>query len=56
MQEYWVVDPVLETIKVYRLEEERFARVAEWSLEAGDEISSPLLPEFGCQLADVFEW
>ena len=55
VQEYWVVDPVLETIKVYRLEEEQFVRVVEWSLEAGDEISSPLLPEFGCQLADVFE-
>ena len=53
--EYWIVDPVLETIKVYRSEENRFVRVAEWSLEAGDIIASPLLPGFECRLADVFE-
>ena len=55
VQEYWIVDPVLETIKVYRSEENRFVRVAEWSLEAGDIIASPLLPGFECRLADVFE-
>ena len=54
VQEYWVVDPVLETIKVYRSEESRFIKAAEWTLEAGDEISSPLFPGFECQLADVF--
>ena len=55
VQEYWVVDPVLETIKVYRLEEHQFTRTAEWSLEAGDVIASPLLPGFECRLSDVFE-
>ena len=55
VQEYWVVDPVLETIKVYRLENLQYTRVAEWSLEAGDVIASPLLPGFECQLKDVFE-
>ena len=55
VQEYWIVDPVLETIKVYRLQENRFVRVAEWSLEAGDIIASSLLPGFECRLADVFE-
>ena len=54
VQEYWVVDPVLETIKVYRSEESRFIKAAEWTLEAEDVISSPLLPGFECQLADVF--
>ena len=52
--EYWIVDPVLETIKVYRLEKAQFIRVAEWSLEAGDVITSPLLPKFECRLEDVF--
>ena len=55
VQEYWVIDPVLETVKVYRLEEARFTRAVEWTSEAGDEISSPLLPGFVCQLADVFK-
>ncbi len=53
--EYWIVDPVLETIKVYRLEEARFIKAAEWSLEAEDVIASPVLPGFECRLADVFE-
>ena len=53
--EYWIVDPVLETINVYRLEEAQFTRAAEWSLEAGDVIASPLLPGFECRLEEVFE-
>ena len=53
--EYWIVDPALETIKVYRLHKGAYTRAAEWSLEAGDDASSPLLPGFVCQLADVFE-
>ena len=54
VQEYWVVDPVLETIKVYRLQGEGYAKVVEWSLEADDSISSPLLTGFACRLLDVF--
>ncbi len=53
--EYWIVDPVLETIKVYRLEEERYRRFAELSRESGGELTSPLLPGFRCTLTDVFE-
>ncbi len=53
--EYWIVDPVLETIKVYRLEEERYRRVAELSRESGGELTSPLLAGFRCRLVDMFE-
>ena len=53
--EYWIVDPVLESIKVYRLEKNQFIRAADWSLEGGDTITSPLLPGFECPLADIFE-
>ena len=53
--EYWIVDPVLETIKVYRMNDGAYTRAAEWSLEADDVITSPLLPGFECRLADVFE-
>src|SRR5438128_3226950 len=34
--EYWVVDPELETVKVYRLSDRRYVRAAELSTEAGD--------------------
>jgi Uma2 family endonuclease len=33
VSEYWVVDPELDMIKVYRRSEERYVRVAELSVE-----------------------
>ena len=47
--EYWIVDPDLEAVKVYRLVEGRYEKSAELSLEQGDSLSTPVLP--GCSLA-----
>src|SRR5713226_6636002 len=44
VREYWIVDPELETTKVYRQVEGAFARVAELSAEADDTLATPLLP------------
>lgn len=55
VQEYWVIDPVLETIKVYRLEGDRYAKAVELSVEQGDVLTTPLLRAFECTLADVFK-
>ena len=52
--EYWVVDPLLELIKVYRLEEGAFKKVTEWTAESADVIDSPLLPGFRLPLNQVF--
>lgn len=52
--EYWIVDPELETIKIYRRIEEAFARVAELSAEASDVLATPLLPDFSAALAEIF--
>ena len=54
VREYWVVDPELDTIKIYRRVAEAFARVAEPRVEAGDALTTPLLPDFSVALADVF--
>jgi Uma2 family endonuclease len=55
VQEYWVVDPELETIKIYRRATDgAFTRAAELSLEQGDVLATPLLPGFSVSLADVF--
>jgi len=54
VQEYWLVDPELDTVKVYRHIGETFARVAELGAEAGDMLTTPLLPSFSAPLADIF--
>jgi len=54
VREYWVVDPVVETVKVYRLEGDRYERAAELSLEAGDHLTTPLLPGLELGLEEVF--
>ena len=52
--EYWVVDPELETIKVYRRVGEAFERVSELGAESGDELTTPLLPDFSVTVAELF--
>jgi Uma2 family endonuclease len=48
------MDPVLETVKVYRREGDRFARVAELSAEDGEALTSSLFPGLRVDLAKVF--
>ena len=54
VSEYWVVDPELDVIRVYRREGERFARPAELSAEAGDVLTTTLLLGLELQLIDIF--
>ena len=55
VREYWVVDPVLESVKVYRLEEGAFRRAAELTAEAGDALETPLFPGLAIPLSEIFE-
>jgi Uma2 family endonuclease len=52
--EYWVVDPELETIKIYRRVDGAFQRAAELSTEGADALTTPLLPDFSASLAEIF--
>jgi len=54
VSEYWVVDPELDVIRLYRREGERFARPAELSAEAGNVLTTTLLPGLALELVDVF--
>ena len=53
--EYWVVDPELDAIRVYRRDGDTFARVTELSADAGDSLTTALLPGLAIQLSRVFQ-
>ncbi len=53
--EYWIVDPELETVKVYRMTQQGYQRTAELSKESGDVLTTPLLPDLHIPLAAIFE-
>ena len=54
VSEYWVIDPELDVIKVYRLVEGRYTRMLELTLDAGDALTTPLLPGLELPLATIF--
>ena len=54
MTEYWVVDPDIDVIRIYRLDDDRFGRAIELSGEARDTLTTAALPGFGLSLARVF--
>jgi len=54
LDEYWVVDPELDLVKVYRLTGGKFERVAELSSESDDVLTTPLLPGLRIPLRALF--
>lgn len=54
VSEYWFVDPEVDVVRVYRREGERFARAIELSREAGDVLTTPLLPSLDMPLPRIF--
>ncbi len=53
VREYWVVDRYQRTIEVYRLEQGQLMLVT--TLANNDQLTTPLLPAFTCQVSQVFE-
>ena len=54
VSEYWIVDPMIDAIRLYRREGERFGPPLELSREAGDVLTTPLLPGLELPLARIF--
>ena len=54
VSEYWVVDPEVDAVRVYRRDGDRFARPIELSREAGDVMTTALLPGLQIPLTRVF--
>ena len=54
VSEYWVVDPELDVIRVFRRSGETYGRPIELSAEAQEVLTTPLLPGLEIPLARVF--
>jgi Uma2 family endonuclease len=53
--EYWLVDPELDLLKVYRrIDGGLFSHADEITAEAGDKLTTVLLPGFAVDLAELF--
>ena len=55
VKEYWIVDPELESVKVYRMQDTGFVRIAELSVENGSVLTTPLLPDLTIPLFEIFD-
>ena len=54
VSEYWIVDPDIDVVRVYRREGDTFGRAIELSREAGDVLATPLLPGLDLPLVRIF--
>jgi Uma2 family endonuclease len=54
VREYWVVDPDLDLITVYRAVDGLYERAAELTLTDGDVLSTPMMPGLTVPLANIF--
>jgi Uma2 family endonuclease len=55
VREYWLVDPELDTVQVFRPGDDgKYRRVVDLTAEDDDELTSPLLPGWSLRLRDLF--
>ena len=55
VDEYWIVDPETDVVRISRREADAFTRVSELSREAGDVLTTPLLPGLELALSRIFQ-
>ncbi|HXU32696.1 MAG TPA: Uma2 family endonuclease [Thermoanaerobaculia bacterium] len=53
--EYWLADAFRQAVRVHRLANGTYRMVAELGAEAGDHLTSPLLPGLDIDLAELFD-
>ena len=54
VREYWLVDPELDAVQVFRPLDGRLQRVAELTVEDDHTLTTPLLPGWAIGLRDLF--
>lgn len=55
VQEYWIIDPELDQIKVYRLVDGRYIRPLLFARELNEMLTSPLFPDLEISLESLFD-
>ncbi len=55
VKEYWIVDPDVDVVRVYRPGEGSYTRPLELSLEACDTLTTPLVPGLELPLGQIFK-
>ena len=55
VQEYWIVDPELEIVKIFKLTQQGYGRASELSKETNDVLTTEFLPGFACAVSEIFE-
>jgi Uma2 family endonuclease len=55
VSEYWVADPEVDAVSVFRLIDGRYERAALLELSQGDALRTPLLAGLVMPLAAIFE-
>ena len=55
VQEYWVVDSELETVKIFRRAQQGYSRAVELSKEANDILTTELLAGLNLALTEIFD-
>jgi Uma2 family endonuclease len=53
--EYWLADPVRQTVRIYRSSGESFGAPEDLSAAAGDVLTTPLLQGFEMRVSEIFE-
>ena len=54
VSEYWVVDPAIDVVRIYRRQGEAFGRAVELSREAADVLTTSMLPGLAMPLSRIF--
>ena len=54
VREYWIVDPELETVRIFKLNERGYAMPVEFTGEKSAMLATDLLPEFRLSLVELF--
>ena len=54
VREYWIIDPEVDTVTVFRNVAGAFGRAGELRAAAGEVLRTPLLPDLSIPLSEIF--